>query len=62
MSPLIRVSRGRKHPKKKTLRTSGASNRYTSNRSFQNDPEFDVDDDDDDDNDELVSAEWTKEK
>ncbi|GAO50095.1 hypothetical protein G7K_4230-t1 [Saitoella complicata NRRL Y-17804] len=44
MSPLIRV-RGRKQPGKKTLRTSGASNRYTSNRSFQDDPEFDVDDD-----------------
>ncbi|ODQ51982.1 hypothetical protein SAICODRAFT_31032 [Saitoella complicata NRRL Y-17804] len=59
MSPLIRV-RGRKQPRKKTLRTLGASNRYTSNRSFQDDPEFDVDDDDEDD--ELVSTEWTKER
>ncbi|ODQ53833.1 hypothetical protein SAICODRAFT_29817 [Saitoella complicata NRRL Y-17804] len=59
MSPLIRV-RGRKQPGKKTLRTSGASNRYTSNRSFQDDPEFDVDNDDEDD--ELVSTEWTKER
>ncbi|ODQ53230.1 hypothetical protein SAICODRAFT_30273 [Saitoella complicata NRRL Y-17804] len=48
--------RGRKQPGKKTLRTSGASNRYTSNRSFQDDPEFDIDDDDDED-DELISTE-----
>ncbi|ODQ56584.1 hypothetical protein SAICODRAFT_28658 [Saitoella complicata NRRL Y-17804] len=59
MSPLIRV-RGRKQPRKKTLRTSGASKRYTPNHSSQDDPEFDVDDDDEDD--ELVSTEWTKER
>ncbi|ODQ55900.1 hypothetical protein SAICODRAFT_28871 [Saitoella complicata NRRL Y-17804] len=59
MSPLIRVC-GRRQPGKKTLRTSGASNRYMSNHSFQDDPEFDVDDDDEDDV--LVSTEWTKER
>ncbi|ODQ50975.1 hypothetical protein SAICODRAFT_31500 [Saitoella complicata NRRL Y-17804] len=59
MSPLIRV-RGRKQPGKKILRTSGASNRYTSNHSSQDDTEFDVDDDNEDD--ELVSTEWTKER
>ncbi|ODQ49748.1 hypothetical protein SAICODRAFT_32374 [Saitoella complicata NRRL Y-17804] len=59
MSPLIRV-RGRKQPGKKTLRTSGASNRYTFNRSFQDDPQFDANDDDEDD--ELVLTEWTKER
>ncbi|ODQ53566.1 hypothetical protein SAICODRAFT_29961 [Saitoella complicata NRRL Y-17804] len=59
---------GKKQPGKKTLRTSGTSNRYMSNRSFQDDPEFDVDDDDvddddeDDQDDELVSTEWTKER
>ncbi|ODQ55700.1 hypothetical protein SAICODRAFT_28774 [Saitoella complicata NRRL Y-17804] len=56
--------RDRKQPGKKTLRTSGALNRYMSNRSFQDDPEFHVDDDDDndDEDDELVSAEWTKKR
>ncbi|ODQ54171.1 hypothetical protein SAICODRAFT_29728 [Saitoella complicata NRRL Y-17804] len=67
--------RGRNQPGKKTLRTSGASNRYTSNRTFQDDPEFHVDDDDEDDDDdddedngeddeddELVLTEWTKER
>ncbi|ODQ50014.1 hypothetical protein SAICODRAFT_32156 [Saitoella complicata NRRL Y-17804] len=53
MSPLIR-NHGREQPGKKTLRTSGASNRYTSNCSFQDDPEFDVDNDDEED--ELVST------
>ncbi|GAO47078.1 hypothetical protein SAICODRAFT_28926 [Saitoella complicata NRRL Y-17804] len=64
--------RGRKQPGKKTLRTSGESNRYTSNCGFQDDAEFDVDNDDEDDDDdndddndednELVSTEWTKER